>query len=117
LSSRSFHKGALDLGRTRGGRHSLLAKGDCISKTFSHPSRLQESTHEQGQPLIQWTVAEGESNQSWVFHRDRRAFRIASRPNNLVIAAPDKPDANGPLAQLFPRGGDEELWQLVSVNQ
>ncbi len=68
-------------------------------------------------PLIQWTVADGAPNQSWIFHRDGQAFRIASRWNNLLIAASDKPDANGPVVQLFPRGGDEELWQVVSVSR
>jgi hypothetical protein len=66
------------------------------------------------EPLIQWTVAEGEPNQSWVFHNHGPAFRIASRRNDLLIAAPD---ADGPIVQLFPRGGDEELWQVVSVHR
>ena len=57
------------------------------------------------------------ANQFWVLHRDRQAFRIAARQNTLIIAAPDKPDADGPIVQLFPRGGDEELWHVVSVNQ
>jgi hypothetical protein len=42
-----------------------------------------------------------------------QAFRIASGRNNLLIAAPD---ADGPIVQLFSRGGDEELWQLVAVH-
>ncbi len=66
------------------------------------------------QPLIQWTVVEGEPNQSWVFHKHGQAFRIASSRNDLVIAAPD---ADGPIVQLFPRGGDDELWQVVSVKR
>jgi hypothetical protein len=70
------------------------------------------------QPLIQWTVVEGEPNQSWVFHKEGQAFRIASlRDNLIIIAAPANPDANGPIIQLFPRGGDEELWQVALVRQ
>jgi Domain of Unknown Function (DUF1080)/Ricin-type beta-trefoil lectin domain-like len=66
------------------------------------------------QPLIQWTVVEGEPNQSWVFQKHGQAFRIASRRNGLLIAAPD---ADGPIVQLFPRGGDDELWHVVSVKR
>jgi hypothetical protein len=52
------------------------------------------------QPLIQWTVADGEPNQSWVFHRHGQAFRW----NNLLIAAPD---AGGPIGKVFAiHGGD-----------
>jgi hypothetical protein len=67
--------------------------------------------------LIQWTIAEGEPNQSWVFHKNGQAFRIASLRDNLIIAAPANPDADGPIVQLFPRGGDEELWQVALVQQ
>jgi len=66
------------------------------------------------QPLIQWTVVDGEPNQSWVFRKHGQAFRIVSLRNNLLIAAPD---TNASIVQLFPRGGDEELWQVVSVNR
>jgi hypothetical protein len=68
------------------------------------------------EPLIQWTIAEGEPNQSWIFHKDGQAFRIASLRDNLIIAAPGDPDADRPIVQLFPRGGDEELWRVVPGN-
>jgi hypothetical protein len=42
-------------------------------------------------------------------------FRIASAQNNLVIAAPDNPAADGPIVQLFSKGGDNELWRVVSA--
>ena len=63
--------------------------------------------------MIQWNIAAGKLNQSWIFQRLGSAYRIISRQNNLVIAAPDDPSADGPIVQLFPRGGDEELWQVV----
>jgi hypothetical protein len=34
----------------------------------------------------------------------------------LMIAGPDKPDAEGPIVPFFSKGGDNELWQVVSVN-
>jgi hypothetical protein len=88
-----------------------------VNALSGHSINIPRKSNANRQPLIQWTVAEGASNQSWVFSRDRQAFRIASRQNNLVIAAPDKPDADGPIVQSFPRGGDEELWQVVSVSR
>jgi Ricin-type beta-trefoil lectin domain-like len=88
-----------------------------INADSGHSINIPRKSNANRQPLIQWTVAEGESNQCWVFHRDRQAFRIASRQNNLVLAAPDNPDADAPIVQLFPRGGDEERWQVVSVSQ
>jgi hypothetical protein len=69
------------------------------------------------EPLIQRTVVEGEPNQSWVFHKEGQAFRIASLRDNLIMAAPANPDADGPIVQLFPRGGDEELWKVVPVSK
>jgi hypothetical protein len=69
------------------------------------------------EPLIQWTVVEGEPNQSWVFHKEGQAFRIASVRDGLIIAAPTNPDADGPIVQLFRRGDDEELWQVALVRQ
>ncbi len=97
----------------RSAQGSLLIVNVHSGHSINIPRKSNANRH----PLIQWTVAEGASNQSWVFYRDRQAFRIASRQNNLVIAAPDKSDAAGPIVQLFPRGGDEELWQVVSVSQ
>ena len=67
------------------------------------------------EPLIQWTVSSGKPNQCWDFRKQGAAFRIVSLQNNLVVAALDKPDANSPIVQLFPKGGDNELWQVVTV--
>jgi hypothetical protein len=97
----------------RSARDSVLI----VNTHSGHSINIPRKSNTNRQPLIQWTVAEGESNQCWVFHRDNQALRIASRQNNLVIAASDKPDADGPIVQLFPRGGDEELWKVVSVSR
>jgi len=88
-----------------------------VNTHSGHSINIPRKSNTNRQPLIQWTVAGEESNQCWIFRRDRQAFRIASRQNNLVLAAPDNPDADAPIVQLFPRGGDEERWQVVSVSQ
>ena len=66
------------------------------------PINIPRKSNANREPLVQWTVAEGEPNQSWVFHKHGLAFRIASRRNNLLIAR-RRPNADGPIVQqLFP---------------
>jgi hypothetical protein len=88
-----------------------------INAQSGHSINIPRTSNNNHEPLIQWTVAEGELNQCWVFRRDKQAFRIASCRNNLVIAALDTPNADGPIVQLFPTGGNEELWQVVSAGR
>jgi hypothetical protein len=88
-----------------------------INSQSGHSINIPRKSNTNREPLIQWTVAEGESNQGWVFRKDRQAFRIASRQNNLVIAAHDTSIAGDSIVQLFPKGGDEELWRVVAVSQ
>jgi hypothetical protein len=94
----------------RSAKGSLLIVNTHSGLSINIPRRSNANR----EPLIQWTVAEGEPNQSWVFHKHGQAFRIASLRNNLLIAAAD---AHGPIVQFFPRGGDDELWQVVSVKR
>ena len=86
-----------------------------INAHSGHSINIPRKSNLNRQPLIQWTVAEGQSNQCWTFHKDGAGFRIASRQNGLVIAVTEKTDADGPIVQRFPKGGDEELWRVVPV--
>jgi hypothetical protein len=97
----------------RSARGSLLI----VNNQSGHSITIPSKSNTNRQPLILWTVAGEESNRCWIFRREIQAFRIASRQNNLVLAASDNPNADSPIVQLFPRGGDEELWQVVSVSQ
>jgi hypothetical protein len=102
--------GPSQLWTLRSAQGSLLVVNAHSGLSINIPRRSNANR----EPLIQWTVAEGEPNQSWVFHKHGQAFRIASLRNNLLIAAAD---ADGPIVQFFPRGGDDELWQVVSVKR
>jgi hypothetical protein len=95
------------------------AKGSLslINANSGHSVNIARASNLNRQPLIQWTVSEEQANQAWIFHKQGTAFRISSRQNNLAIATPDEPNADGPIVQLFPRGGDNELWQVVSVDR
>jgi hypothetical protein len=88
-----------------------------VNSQSGHSIAIPRKSNTNRQPLIQWTVAEKQSNFQWVFRRDGQAYRIASRQNNLVIASSDRPNADSLIIQQFPRGGDDELWQVVSVSQ
>jgi hypothetical protein len=45
-----------------------------------------------------------------------RILAVARLVANLVIAASDKPNAENPIVQLLPIGGEEELRQVVSAS-
>lgn len=88
-----------------------------VNAASGHSVNSPQASNLNRQSLIQWNVAAGKLNQSWIFERLGTAYRIISRQNNLVIAAPEDPSADGPIFQLFSRGGQNELWQLVSVSR
>ena len=86
-----------------------------VNTHSGHSINIPRASNLNRQPLIQWTDADGHLNQSWLFHKQGHSYHIVSRQNNLVIAAPEPPNADGPIVQLFPRGGDEELWEVVAL--
>jgi len=93
--------------RTVNGRQVILNANSGLSIHIRNVSSLNKH------PLIQWKFADGKPQECWFFSKQAKGYRITSQKSNLVIAAPANPDADGPIVQLFPRGGDEELWQVV----